>query len=50
LDARRFFIFIFIFLGCGNWFAKTGFFIPADKERCGCEEVAKKVEARLNEC
>jgi hypothetical protein len=45
------FLFLFLFfLGRGNWLAKTGFFMPANKERCGCEEVAKKVEARLNEC
>jgi len=46
----NFLSFLFFLGGGGNWLAKVGFFIPAKKERCGCEEVAKKVEARRDEC
>jgi hypothetical protein len=46
----NFLSFLFFLAGGGNWLAKVGFFIPAKKERCGCEEVAKKVEARRDEC
>jgi hypothetical protein len=45
-----FYLFYFFLGGGGNWLAKIGFFIPAKKERCSCEEVAKKVEARRDEC
>jgi len=42
VDAREFFIFFIFSWGGGNWLAKIGFFIPAKKEKCGYEEVAKK--------
>jgi hypothetical protein len=48
--CKEIFYLFYFFLGGGNWLAKIGFFIPAKKERCGYEEVAKKVEARRDEC